>query len=64
MELVSTTIICNILTTFFGYYVGTDFINYYKSQQNFRELESDLIYIKHKLDKIDNRLDTMNDTLP
>ncbi len=52
-----------MISLFFGYYIGTDLYNYYKSQQNFRELESELININRKLDKIDNRLGTMNDKL-
>jgi hypothetical protein len=64
MEPVSTTAIYSLLTYFIGYFVGADFHNYYKSQQNFRHLESELISINRKLDKIDNRLDTMNNKLP
>jgi hypothetical protein len=61
MEPISTTAIYSLLTYFIGYYVGADFHNYYKSQQNFRHVESELIDIKRKLNTIDNRLDTMND---
>ena len=64
MEPISTTAIYSLLTYFIGYYVGADFHNYYKSQQNFRHVESELIDIKRKLNTIDNRLDTMNDKLP
>jgi hypothetical protein len=61
MEPVSTTAIYALLSYFIGYYVGGDLYNYYKSQQNFRHIESELIDIKRKLNTIDNRLDTMND---
>jgi len=55
MEPVSTTVICNILTYFIGYYIGADFYNYYKSQQNFRELKNDLNEIKSSLNYIKNK---------
>ena len=60
MEPITTTAIYSLLTYFIGYYVGADFYNYHKSQQNFCELESKLIQINYKLDEIENRLVRMN----
>ena len=56
MEPVSTTVIYSLLTYFIGYYIGADFYDYYKSQQNFRELKNDLYDIKSSLNDIKNKL--------
>jgi hypothetical protein len=55
MEPVSITAIYNLLTFFVGYYVGTDFYNYYKFRQGYHELKNDLNEIKSSLNYIKNK---------
>ena len=53
------TIISYTLTTFFGYYIGTDMWNYVKFSSKFREIErklDDLDTIKSRLDIIQNSI--------
>ena len=53
------TIITYTLTTFFGYYIGTDMWNYVKFSSKFREIErklDDLDIIKSRLDVIQNSI--------
>jgi hypothetical protein len=64
MEPISTTAMYSLLTYFIGYYIGADFYNYCKSQQNVRNTESELININRTLNNIENRLDTINNKLP
>jgi hypothetical protein len=64
MEPISTTVICNILTYFIGYYIGADFYNYYKSQQNFREIKDDLFDIKEDLLDIKSSLNYIKNKVP
>jgi hypothetical protein len=56
MEPVSTTLIYNTLVYFIAYYVGTDFYNYCKSQQNYREMQADILDIRSSLNCIKNKL--------
>lgn len=49
MEPVSTTIIYSTLTWFIGYFVGSDFFNYYKDRSDFNE-------VKDKLDDINREI--------
>jgi hypothetical protein len=49
------TIISYTLTSFFGYYIGTDMWNYVKFSSKFREIErklDDLDIIKSRLDRL------------
>ena len=53
------TIISYTLTTFFGYYIGTDMWNYVKFSSKFRGIErklDDLDIIKSRLDIIQNSI--------
>ena len=55
MEPVSITAIYNLLTFFVGYYVGSDFYNYYKFRQGYHELKNDLNETKSSLNYIKNK---------
>ena len=39
MEPVSISAICTLLIYFVGYYIGTDFYNYYKARTEFNEIQ-------------------------
>ena len=56
MEPVSITAIYNLLTFFVGYYVGSDFYNYYKFREVYHELKNDLNEIKNDLNEIKSTL--------
>ena len=57
MEPVSTTIIYSTLTWFIGYFVGSDFFNYYKDRSDFNE-------VKDKLDDINKEIRIIRTKLP
>jgi hypothetical protein len=49
MEPITTTVIYSTLTWFIGYFIGTDFYNYYKAREEFNEL-------RRRIDDIDRNL--------
>jgi hypothetical protein len=55
MEPVSTTAIYNLLTFLVGYYVGTDFYNYYKARTEFNEIQRRLDNIETSLHYLKNK---------
>jgi|SaaInl5LU_22_DNA_1037371.scaffolds.fasta_scaffold238830_2 DNA-directed RNA polymerase subunit N (RpoN/RPB10) len=49
-----------ILTYFCGYYIGSDFYNYYKSQQNYKNTIHTLDTITTTLSRIETRITELN----
>jgi len=57
------TIISYTLTSFFGYYIGTDMWNYVKFSSKFRDIErklDDLDIIKSRLDILQQTIKTLD----
>ncbi len=51
MEPVSTTVIYSTLVYFIGYYIGSDFYNYYKFRESFNEIKNELDNIRRRLNE-------------